>query len=206
MLQGNNPHDPYILAALASHNQMQAGGLQHLACFNLLAVFGLNLVAQGRPSQFSRELAAQICEQLSDGMTLREVCRADEMPSEVTVRRWATEDREGFSAQYAQARETGYHAMADDLLEIADDDKHDAIVDAESGISRQNGEFIARSRLRVDTRKWLLSKALPKIYGDKITNEHTGKDGGPIATADFSEVEIARRVAFLLTSAAKDKI
>jgi hypothetical protein len=31
----------------------------------------------------------------------------------------------------------------------------------------------------VDTRKWLLSKALPKVYGDKIA--HTGPDGGPLA-------------------------
>jgi hypothetical protein len=31
-----------------------------------------------------------------------------------------------------------------------------------------NGENLQRSRLRVDTRKWLLSKALPKIYGDKL--------------------------------------
>jgi hypothetical protein len=43
--------------------------------------------------------------------------------------------------------------------------------------------YVADKRLRVDTQKWLLSKALPKIYGDKVLNEHTGANGGPIQTA-----------------------
>ena len=64
--------------------------------------------------------------------------------------------------------------MADETLEIADDSSHDTITDDE-GNERFNSEFAARSRLRVDTRKWLLSKALPKVYGDKITTEHTGR-------------------------------
>jgi hypothetical protein len=159
----------------------------------------------GRPSVFSQEHATAICLLLREGKTLREVCRGDDMPSESTVRCWVSDDRGGFAAQYAKARETGYQSMADELLEIADDDKHDAIVDPETGIAKQNGEFIARSRLRVDTRKWLLSKALPKIYGDKITNEHVGKDGGPIATADVTDIEAARRIAFFLESATKGK-
>lgn len=84
------------------------------------------------------------------------------MPSERTVRRWAA-DRESFSPQYAKARESGYQGMADELLEIADDKSGDP----------------ARDRLRLDTRKWLLSKALPKVYGDKL--QHTGDGGeGPI--------------------------
>jgi hypothetical protein len=67
------------------------------------------------------------------------------------------DDVEGFSGHYARAREIGYQGMADDLTEIAD-----AYGDP------------ARDRLRVDTRKWLLSKALPKIYGDKQQIEHSG--------------------------------
>jgi hypothetical protein len=30
-----------------------------------------------------------------------------------------------------------------------------------------NSEFIARSRLRIDTLKWLASKLVPRLYGDK---------------------------------------
>lgn len=138
---------------------------------------------QGRPSTYAAELAQEICRRLADGQTLREVCRDEQMPSESTVRGWALDDREGFSAQYTRAREIGYLAMADELLEVADDGKNDWLErqDEESKASYVlNGEHVQRSRLRVDTRKWMLSKALPKLFGDKVTQEHTGPGGGPI--------------------------
>jgi hypothetical protein len=103
------------------------------------------MTAIGRPSTFTAELAARICERLAAGATLRAICPDDAMPDERTVRRWALDNVKGFSEQYARAREIGYHGLADELLEIADSD----------------GEPV-RDRLRVDTRKWLLSKALPK--------------------------------------------
>lgn len=70
-----------------------------------------------------------------------------------------------FSPQYARAREIGYHSWSDGMVDIADDASGDAV----------------RDRLRVDTRKWLLSKALPKIYGDKTQTEISGPNGGPLA-------------------------
>ena len=104
-------------------------------------------------------------------MTLREVCRGEGMPTEACVRTWAYEDRSGFYSQYARAREIGYQAMADEVLEISDDGTNDWMErqgdDGKSAFAL-NGEHVQRSRLRVDTRKWLLSKALPKIYGDKV--------------------------------------
>ena len=102
---------------------------------------------RGRPSIFSPALADRLCERLADGETLRAICRDEGMPDERTVRRWALDDLEGFSAQYARAREIGYQSMADDLTEIADAKDGDP----------------ARDRLRVDTRKWLLSKALLRL-------------------------------------------
>jgi hypothetical protein len=145
---------------------------------------------RGRPSDYTAELAAEICRQLADGNTLRRVCRDDGMPSEATVRGWAMEDRDGFSAQYARAREIGYHAMADEALDISDDGTNDTYLD-EDGNRRTDQDVIARSRLRVDTRKWLLSKALPKVYGDKL--ELAGDPKNPIhhkvaADAAFAEL------------------
>ncbi|UVO30736.1 hypothetical protein [Bradyrhizobium arachidis] len=61
--------------------------------------------------------------------------------------------REGFFAQYARARELGYHSMADELVEIADDSSGDVKLDG-GGNARMDAEFVGRSRLRVDTRKW----------------------------------------------------
>lgn len=126
---------------------------------------------RGRPSEFTAEVAQQICSRLAEGRTLRDVCRDDDMPSESTVRTWANDNREGFYAQYARAREIGYHAMADEALEIADDGTNDWVERRRQDGSAEevvDSEHVTRSRLRVDTRKWLLSKALPKIYGDKI--------------------------------------
>lgn len=132
----------------------------------------------GRPSTYSAETAAEICRRLADGQSLREVCRDEAMPSESTVRGWALDDREGFSAQYARAREIGYFSMADELLEVADDARNDWMErhGEEDAGWQANGEHIQRSRLRVDTRKWMLSKALPKVFGDRVTQAVEGGD------------------------------
>lgn len=107
---------------------------------------------RAKPVQYSQELADKICDRLAAGETLRAICKSEGMPSEMTVRRWALDAESPFSSQYARAREIGYHAMADELLEIADGGSGDA----------------QRDRLSVETRKWLLSKALPKVYGDRL--------------------------------------
>lgn len=128
------------------------------------------MTERGRPTTFTQEVADKICAMLADGMTLREVCRQADMPLESTVRSWALSDQGGFSAQYTKAREIGYHAMADELLEVADNGKNDWMErngQEDAGFAL-NGEHVQRSRLRIDTRKWLLSKALPKVYGDKL--------------------------------------
>lgn len=121
------------------------------------------MAKRGRPSTYTPEIAKAICERLAAGETLRSICRGDDMPAEAAVRAWALDDVEGFSAHYARAREIGYATLGDQILEIADDADGDP----------------KRDRLRVDTRKWLLSKVLPKIYGDKL--ELGGPNGGPIS-------------------------
>lgn len=142
----------------------------------------------GRPTEYTPEIAAAICARLAEGRSLRDVCSDDGMPSESTVRLWAIEDRGGFSAHYTKAREIGYHAMADELMDIADDGRNDWMErrGSEDMGWVSNGEHIQRSRLRVDTRKWMLSKMLPKLYGDKI--EVSGKDGGPVQVAVVERV------------------
>ena len=134
----------------------------------------------GETHSYTQELADRICRDLSEGMTLREVCRQEGMPPESTVRGWAVDDREGFAAHYARSREIGYQTMADEIMEISDDGQNDWMErNGEDNEGWQvNGEALGRSRLRVDTRKWMLSKTLPKIYGDKIdvNNKHDISD------------------------------
>ena len=68
---------------------------------------------------------------------------------------------------------------AEEIIEISDDSSGDELTD-EDGKTRINSEFVNRSRLRVDTRKWLMARMAPKKYGDKITQEVTGADGTPL--------------------------
>jgi len=130
----------------------------------------------GEASTYTQEKADRVCTYLAEGMTLREACRQDNMPPESTVRLWALDDRQGFAAHYARAREIGYHKMADELMEISDDGSNDWMErnGDETAGWQVNGEALGRSRLRVDTRKWMLSKTLPKIYGDKLDLNHSG--------------------------------
>lgn len=127
----------------------------------------------GRLSDFTPETAALICERMAKGESLRSICRDDGMPAESTVRLWAVDDREGFAAQYARAREAQMDALAEDILDIADDSRNDIRVD-QDGKEVVDHELVQRSRLRVDSRKWLMSKIAPKRYGDKIEHEHSG--------------------------------
>jgi hypothetical protein len=106
------------------------------------------------------------------------------------VFRWLAAHKE-FRDQYARAREARADAMAEEILEISDDDSDDAIIDPETGSTRLNTEFVARSRLKVDTRKWLMARMAPKVYGDKVSQEISGPDGNPVSTITKIELVAA---------------
>lgn len=129
----------------------------------------------GRPSLFTAELAAAICERISLGESLRSICRDEKMPAQSTVFRWLSQDA-AFSEQYARAKEESADTLADEILEIADDATNDWMErhgDGDAGWIA-NGEHIQRSRLRVDARKWVAAKLKPKKYGERQTIEHEG--------------------------------
>ena len=121
----------------------------------------------GRPSTYRRELADQVCSLVSEGQTAREACRTVGVPME-TFRRWvASNPPDGLSGRFARARLDLLEHWADDIVSISDDRTGDVYID-EDGKKRVDHENINRSRLRVDTRKWLLSKLLPGQYGDRV--------------------------------------
>ena len=130
----------------------------------------------GRPSDYSTATAAVICARISEGQSLREIERADDMPSMTTIFRWLGK-HEDFREQYAQAKVAQAEKMAEEILDIADDGLNDWMTRKNSDgddYEVPNHEHINRSRLRVDSRKWLLSKLLPKKYGEKQEIAHTG--------------------------------
>lgn len=98
------------------------------------------------------------------------------MPDRTTVVRWLDVHKE-FCISYARARDAGLAAMADELVAIADDATQDFDrIEVAPGVMAEqfNSEHVQRSKLRVDTRKWILSKLVPKTYGDRIEVEHKG--------------------------------
>lgn len=125
---------------------------------------------------YTSELAERVCTEVSSGKSLRQVCRELQI-NECTVRKWVLDDRNGFSTQYARARELQIAAMEDELYEIADDGTNDWMTIKRGGqeVEVPNNEVLQRSKLRVDTRKWIMSKILPKKYGDKVQTEHSGE-------------------------------
>jgi len=125
-----------------------------------------------RPSRYTLKLADEICERLAEGESLRRICRDEHMPNKATVFRWLGLHT-SFRDQYARAREAQADALADEILDIADDGLNDSYEDDE-GNRRTDHDVIARSKLRVDARKWIASKLKPKVYGDRVDAEPPG--------------------------------
>lgn len=133
-----------------------------------------------KPTEFTQDLADAICEKLADGISLRTICLAEDMPTKACVFRWLGRHA-GFADQYARARETQADSFADDIADIADNDALEA----------------NDKRVRIDARKWLAGKLRPKVYGDSQTLKHTGANGGPVEYANLTEAEIDARLAAL---------
>jgi transposase-like protein len=129
----------------------------------------------GRPTKYSQELADDICAQLAEGRSLKSVCKDESVPSTQTIFTWFRKYPD-FLDKYARAKEESADAMAEEILDIADDGQNDWMERLDNNGNsigwQVNGEHIQRSRVRIDTRKWLASKLKPKKYGDKIEVEN----------------------------------
>lgn len=118
-----------------------------------------------------------ILSEIEEGNSLRSILVRDEMPSRYTFFEWLKDDKDKAN-QYARACEFRADIIFEDILTIADDSANDfTLTDIGDGIQVEkfNAEAVQRSRLRVDSRKWVLSKMNPKKYGDRIQNEHSGE-------------------------------
>ena len=133
----------------------------------------------GRPKlEYNQEIGDAICELLVMGFSLRRVIKEGEketgfkMPAISTFFKWLR-DNPDFAKQYARAKQEAADAMAEELLDIADDGKNDWMEiwdkEGENLIGwKVNGEAVQRSKLRVETRKFLMAKMKPKKYGEKL--------------------------------------
>jgi len=138
----------------------------------------------GRPTKYNQALGERICERLASGESLARICKDPSMPARSNVFNWLMSESDvyaKFQDRYAKAREIQYQVMADEIMDIADDGKNDYMEseDPQNPGYKINGEAMQRSRLRVDTRKWFMSKVLPKFADkQKVEVSHKVTDDG----------------------------
>ena len=129
----------------------------------------------GRPTECTPEIAHMLSLRLMEGESLRSICADPAMPARQTVLNWlagawpAGDARQEFLGQYARAREAQAELYADDIIEIADDAGEDALEDAKGNLV-PNMARINRDRLKIDARKWVVTRLLPR-YAKKIVHE-----------------------------------
>lgn len=129
----------------------------------------------GRPTDYTEELATEICMRLMDGESLRNICKDEHMPNKSTVFRWLEKEGHPFATKYARAREIQCEEFVDELIEIADDASLDELPGLIEGTTVLNRDNIHRSKLRIETRQWVASKLLPKKYGSFKAVELSGE-------------------------------
>lgn len=128
----------------------------------------------GRPTKYTQKLANEICKRMASGESVNAICKDASMPARSTVMLWVSTDRQGFSDKYAKAMEARAYHWADELVDIADHEAGKPVIDDDGNPVMVGGKplmvidasSVNHARLRVDTRKWIMSKLLPK-YSDK---------------------------------------
>lgn len=151
-----------------------------------------------RLSTYTPEIADEICERLSEGEPLRQICRDAHLPAWRTVYDWIKAD-EDFAARIARARELGFDAIAEEALEIA----NTPVIGVETEddgekVKVKRSDALGHRKLQVETRLKLLAKWSPKKYGDRLATELTGADGGPV---QISDTERVAKIASIIATA-----
>lgn len=135
----------------------------------------------GRPSSFSPETADLICQRLSEGESLNQICRDESMPCRHTVMNWMDKNKD-FSTKCAHARILQADFMDDKILETAD-----AVVSGE--IEPDVG------RVAISAYQWRASKLQPKKYGDAMTLKGDKENPLEIGLAGLLDAAMSKRLA-----------
>lgn len=118
----------------------------------------------GRPTVVTDAHRSKILDLIAGGSTIKRICdKYDELPCRSTIYLELSRNPV-FSDSYARAKTAGMEAWADDIIEITDEEKFEQ---NQAGFEVHSSGAAQRDRLRVDARKWLMSKLALKKYGDK---------------------------------------
>lgn len=147
----------------------------------------------GRPSKHTPELAAEICERLSTGETMRQICRDEHMPHWTQVYEWLARD-DSLSLRVARAREAGFDALAEEALDIANTQHMGRKKVFSSGAGEDDDsvtvteeDALGHRKLQIETRLKLLACWNPQKYGNKVALG--GDPGNPVKVEVQSEAD-----------------
>lgn len=135
--------------------------------------------ARGRPTGYTKALGEKICALLVQNHTLRQIEVVRGMPTRQTICNWLAKHQDFFD-QYVRAREVQTLLDEDEIQELADDSRNDWVERERKGKVglELDREHLERTRLRIDTKKWLMGKRNAKRFGKSVAL--TGKDGGAV--------------------------
>lgn len=137
------------------------------------------------------ELKQEIVNRIAEGEPLKSIVNDDRMPTRQSIWREESRDPE-FAKELKMARQIAADIFAEEMMEIADNATEDYRPDGSI-----NYELVARSKMRIDQRRWMAARLDPMRYGDKVQTDITS-GGEKLEAKEISPLEAARQVAFAL--------
>lgn len=121
--------------------------------------------AVSKPTVWTKEMSDEIYKLLADGKSLRDITDCENMPEYSVLAMWISTNSNGMGDLYVAAKSARALEFVDDISRISDTDRYD----------RKGNDNVARSKLMVETRKFLLSKFQAKMFRDSIDVNHGGE-------------------------------
>jgi hypothetical protein len=142
---------------------------------------------------YSEALATEICERVSVGELVIDICDDEHTPTMRRCNQWMKENIE-FAALFKESINDRLNVFEEEVLKIADCVKHDFKTIIKNGKERRvlDPDVIARAKLRIDVRfKWLRAMR-PQKWGEMSTltvkNEDDSFDPASMTQAELEKV------------------
>jgi hypothetical protein len=145
---------------------------------------------------YDPDAKAEICDSIisamEDGKGLATVCRELDFPR-VTFLDWVDKDKD-LSDKYERARARAADVIFEEILGLQDEQPERVIqlgTEGEGGTSRVDPAWVSWQKNRVDARKWVLAKMVPRKYGDKLEATLQNPDGSAMKSETTVVVDAA---------------